>query len=237
MIVGLCGQAGSGKSTAAQFLVRDHGFVEVALADVLKRACKEFFQFTNEQLWGPSEKRNEPDKRYPRILPDGHTTWLTPRHALQQLGTEFRRSTYPHIWIEYALRIAKTLLYKDYQRNQEIQRYDRVRGLYVPQQALGYTGHAEYDRLPAGVVISDCRFREEVGVLRENGSSLWRITRPGNTGLTGEAAQHASETEQKQFSLELFDCCIENGGSMEALSQVVDSSLAFTKTLLLAKQK
>ena len=62
MIVGITGLAGSGKDTAADFLVKNHGFVKVALADVLKRACKEFFAFTDEQLWGPSEKRNAIDK-------------------------------------------------------------------------------------------------------------------------------------------------------------------------------
>jgi hypothetical protein len=64
VLVGICGQAGSGKSTVAQFLVKHHGFIELGLADPLKRFVQDVFDFTNEQVWGPSEFRNAEDKRY-----------------------------------------------------------------------------------------------------------------------------------------------------------------------------
>lgn len=35
--------------------------------------------------------------------------WLTPRQALQQLGTEWGRRCYNDVWIEYAMRIATRL--------------------------------------------------------------------------------------------------------------------------------
>jgi hypothetical protein len=77
MILGMCGLAGSGKDTAAKFVIADHGFVPMAFADEMKRICKRVYDFTDEQLWGPSEFRNLPDKRYPR---QGHTwTKLPPR--------------------------------------------------------------------------------------------------------------------------------------------------------------
>src|SRR5262249_21718742 len=125
-VIGICGRAGAGKDTAADVLVKEFGFVKVSLADPLKRICREVFAFTEEQLWGPSECRNEPDKRY-RRRPSGYDAngrpidkcgclrenkrafmdaedyrdhlpcpavfsgdeFLTPRHALQQLGTEW----------------------------------------------------------------------------------------------------------------------------------------------------
>ena len=133
MIIGLCGQAGAGKDTVADFLVKNHSFVKVALADVLKRAAKEFFDFSDEQLWGPSSERNKPDPRYRRKplqsrglfqqsveevqdigdqesfgVTDG--LYLTPRHALQQLGTEFGRACYSDVWVNYALRVAAEVL-------------------------------------------------------------------------------------------------------------------------------
>ena len=116
MIIGLLGVAGSGKDTVADIFVRDHNFVKVAFADPLKRICKDVFAFTDEQLWGPSEKRNAPDERYLRrkieneFLDHIGDEYLTPRFALQQLGSEWGRNCYPNVWVDYALRVAKTLL-------------------------------------------------------------------------------------------------------------------------------
>lgn len=39
MIVGICGLSGSGKSAAGDMLVKNHGFIAVAIADVMKRIC------------------------------------------------------------------------------------------------------------------------------------------------------------------------------------------------------
>jgi len=65
-LIGVAGAAGSGKSTVASVLVEKHGFVEVALADPLKRFCAEVFDWEHDALWGPSEARNVPDQRLPR---------------------------------------------------------------------------------------------------------------------------------------------------------------------------
>ena len=54
-LLGICGKAGSGKDTAAAYLIEKHGFVKLAFADPLKRFAKGVFGFTSEQLWGPSE--------------------------------------------------------------------------------------------------------------------------------------------------------------------------------------
>lgn len=77
MIIGFCGLAGSGKDTAANFVVTDHKFVGIAFADELKRICKRVYDFTDDQLWGPSESRNAVDLRYPR--PTHTWTKLPPR--------------------------------------------------------------------------------------------------------------------------------------------------------------
>ncbi len=100
-LVGIMGRAGSGKDTVGAIL-RDNAWKTLAFADPLKHICQEVFEFTDEQLWGPSEERNAPDPRYPR--PDG--TCLTPREACQLLGTGGRQC-YPDIWAELGLRLAK----------------------------------------------------------------------------------------------------------------------------------
>jgi hypothetical protein len=58
-IIGLCGNADSGKSTAAKYIVNNLDGIEIALADPIKRFAMKVFGFTENQLWGPSSERNK----------------------------------------------------------------------------------------------------------------------------------------------------------------------------------
>lgn len=250
MIIGLCGQAGAGKDTVADFLVKNHSFAKVALADPLKRICREVFDFSDEQLWGPSEERNKPDERYPRQVPchwsraEGSEPFtcqycgertedavemmeracparshLTPRYALQQLGTEWGRNCYDNVWVDYALRVAKRLLTDDdaWYLAQIGQSFYRLRGRFDPGP----------NPRPAiqGVVISDVRFINEVEAIRAAGGHVWKIERPG-AGLVGTAAQHASEQEQNSIDPRKFASVLNNAnGPLEELEALVDKEL------------
>lgn len=103
-LIALVGRAGSGKDTVGRFIkeASPRPWVLKSFAAPLKRFAQEVFAFTDEQVYGPSELRNLPDPRYPR--PDG--TFLTPREALQKLGTEWGRACYPDVWAEMAVRDA-----------------------------------------------------------------------------------------------------------------------------------
>lgn len=217
MIVGICGLAGSGKDTAADYLCRDQAFVKLAFADPLKRICRDVFEFTEEQLWGPSEKRNAPDSRYPREVqravsmfdPNAAavsvkvTEFLTPRYALQRLGTEWGRDCYAPVWVEYALRLARKL--------------DGMEG--VSYDAQSGTFRCARPRI-AGVAIPDCRFRNEVEAIRAAGGKVVRVVRPG-AGLSGAAGLHPSEREMAELPDSLFDVVIENTGTLERFRQQV----------------
>jgi len=98
IVLGLSGLAGSGKDTVAGFL-RVYGFLSMALADPMKEFCRSIFDFSHEQLYGPSQFRNAPDPRY--LRPDG--TYLSPREALQTLGTDWGRERYPLTWVNATL--------------------------------------------------------------------------------------------------------------------------------------
>jgi hypothetical protein len=177
MIIGVCGRAGSGKDTVADVLVREHGFVKVSFADPLKRICREVFDFSDEQLWGSSEKRNVPDRRYQRV-----PGYLTPRYALQRLGTEWGRDCYEEVWVDYALRVAAKLLGPAMA--------DGRRYRYHP--TLGLVVRGDMDPLPSGVVIPDVRFPNEVVAIRETARGrIWKTTR--GAGLAEGAGAHESE--------------------------------------------
>lgn len=220
MIVGLSGQAGTGKDTVADVIVRHHGFVKVALADPIKRICKEVYDFSDEQLYGPSEKRNEPDKRYPRPFTEEEqkkaeslrgtdadtlhreyplTRYLTPRYALQLLGTEWARDCYVDTWVDYALRVAKELLDGGF--------------VYTPQKGLeSEYGHENCPQYPySGVVIPDVRFKNEMAAIKKAGGKVVRIKRSVQ-GLPGSAGRHASEQEQLDIPDSMYDFVFQNDG-------------------------
>ena len=196
MIIGLCGSAGSGKDTVADFLVEAGDCVKVALADEIKRICARVFDFSEDQLWGSSEMRNAPDKRYPR-----EHGYLTPRFALQQLGTNWGRDCYSNVWVDLTLRTAARVLSGD--------GYFQDQGLV---RAAG--GDCQH------VVIPDVRFRNEVGAIHAAGGVVWRITREG-AGLKGVAGQHVSETEQASIPEGLFSHIIDNSGTRDQLRDAV----------------
>lgn len=228
-IIGLLGKAGSGKDTAADVLVAAHGFVKVSMADPLKRICKDVFAFTDEQLWGPSEERNKPDERYQRPYRvrtdvDEHETryeGLTPRYALQKLGTEWGRDCYSNIWVDYALRTARRLLeQKDAQEKDDYVTYDAksgVRELHkLPRDArLPEFQTRQYDGdVPKGIVIPDVRFQNEVDAIRAAGGVIWKLVR-SSAGLEGAAGEHASEKEMDLISATLFSRVLHNSSSLD----------------------
>jgi hypothetical protein len=247
MIIGICGAAGSGKSAAADFFVKNHDGIVVSLADPLKRACADWFGWDEETLWGASYKRNLPDTRYPRsfykksVMKDGQLVghendepfaYLTPRHALQQLGTEFGRRCYQDVWVEYALRMAEQLLEgksvmldyvypADYPDDAPREKYEgRAHPRYEAKRGLFDYAPRPEAAIPEFVVIPDIRFRNEVEGLKKRGAKVIRIVRPG-AGLIGAAGQHLSETEQTTIPDELFDGVISNIGTLQDLETAV----------------
>lgn len=124
MIV-LSGLAGAGKDSLADVLVEEHRYRKFSLSDKMKRFCEDVFGWSEDQLWGPSKFRNEPDPTWtrpckacrgfgtieielmgtvnPQKCPqcDGTKTLNdnSPRRVLQLLGDEWgRQMIHPDIW-------------------------------------------------------------------------------------------------------------------------------------------
>lgn len=101
MIVGFCGLIGSGKDTAADYLVNYHGFRRDSFANALKDALSSIFGWDRTLLEGKTKES--------RAWRDQVDTWwatrlnmpnLTPRLMLQLWGTEVCRSGFhDDIWI------------------------------------------------------------------------------------------------------------------------------------------
>lgn len=172
-VIGLAGKAGSGKDTVADILVRDFGYVKVALSDPMKRIFWSLWpDLEFGQLWGPSERRGEP-------LPWGGTTI---RAALQRLGTEWGRGCDEDVWVNLALDAAAALIEGTHDYTPDGGLVPRIRGAY---QRLR--------RPVVGVVIPDIRFRNEISGIRRCGGPIWRVWRPDAKRLEAAEANHVSE--------------------------------------------
>jgi len=204
------GSAGSGKSTVTNRIVEKHKFVDIAFADAMKRFLREVLDFSEGQLWGPSEQRNAPDTRYPVGTPPenpreelmkvcdqevlgellGVRNFLTPRHALQTLGTQWGRSCYSDIWVAHAMRIARRV----------------EEGHAVYDRQLGCRYHAEVEGVMEThkhVVFSDMRFRNEFEYVKARGGKVIRVVRPVAELTIGGA--HQSENDLNDVPDGAFD--------------------------------
>lgn len=91
-IIGIMGALSSGKSTAAQVLVEDYGFVRLRMADILK-----------DMLRTLGLSAEEVDGRL-KETPNGLLCGKTPRHAMQTLGTEWGRQLIgDQVWVNATL--------------------------------------------------------------------------------------------------------------------------------------
>jgi len=216
MIIGIHGKAGSGKDTFATYLSEmaktEHGFrgCKIAFADPIKRYAKDAFEFSDEQLWGTSEKRNSPDKRYPRqhdfndsgecFCCGAHRDsdsqcYLTPRYSLQLMGSQWGRKCYDDIWVQKAVNTANHLLENDSD--------------YVPQHGtINSSIFTKHDFIN----ISDLRFENEARGLRRAGALLVKVKRPISS-LSGASANHDSEWGLPD---ELFDEIILNDSVLDS---------------------
>jgi hypothetical protein len=100
MIIGICGFIGSGKDTAADYLVNFHGFRRESFASSLKDAVANVFGWDRQMLEGRTTEsrawREQPDEWWSTRL--GRD--ITPRWVLQYWGTEvIRDGFHDDMWI------------------------------------------------------------------------------------------------------------------------------------------
>lgn len=147
-VVGILGFKGSGKDTAGEYLVREHGFVVESFANPLKDLIAAVFGWDRALLEGNTTDsrvwRETPDEWWEAKLDWNNTKGaylgrFTPRAAMQHIGTDVLRNHFDDsIWI-------KSL-------------EARLR---------------EHER----VVITDCRFPNECKLIRNQGGALFRVKR------------------------------------------------------------
>jgi len=108
MIIGVIGLIGSGKGTVGDYLRDTHGFKQRAFAGPVKDVASTVFGWDREMLEGNTKESREwrelPDPQFDGTFPDLNEGKLTPRLALQKIGTECFRDIFGiDIWVSSLL--------------------------------------------------------------------------------------------------------------------------------------
>jgi hypothetical protein len=99
-IIGLVGFAGCGKGTVADILVKKYGYTKIAFADSVKDACSVIFGWERSLLEGDTEQSREFREKTDAFWSARLGYDLTPRLALQKMGTEAGRDVFGmNLWI------------------------------------------------------------------------------------------------------------------------------------------
>lgn len=201
MIIGFVGLIGSGKDTAADYLVNKHDFHRDSFAAPLKDAVANIFGWHRELLEGttPASRtwREQTDNWWAQRLgiPE-----LTPRWILQQWGTEVgRQGFHDDIWVASL--------------------ENRIR------------------TATRSVVVTDCRFPNEIKAIQGAGGLVFRIQRGAEPAWVEEALEYLDfpvgktpptiphKSEWAWMASEL-DGVIYNNGTIDDLNQSIDNLLS-----------
>ncbi len=233
-------ESGHGKNFCGEYLEREFGFTSAAFADHLKRLCNAVFkEFTEQALWGEASLRNK-EVEVDWQIAEARLTWsiddwvdwldnlsisekasykqiveswfkdlkfrvgggkVSPRIALQLLGTEYGRHFKEDIWVSFLLT----------QMKPEIENGSH----YLP--AVGLIDLMDGGNKvppPKGLVITDCRFENEIHGIQWHGGYVVKVVRKSLKGKENEAEaagirNHASEAEMRGIPDEAFDLILE----------------------------
>lgn len=207
MILGICGFAGSGKDTIANYLCDHHGFIKESYASTLKDVVSIVFSWERPLLNGDTvesrEWRETVDVWWSERLGIPN---LTPRYVLQKFGTElFRNSFHDQIWVAS-----------------------------LQKRVLSYEN--------SNVVISDCRFLNEIEQIRSVSGKVVRVVRGPEPDWI-ECAKKAVPNSIEEKSMELsgihpsewrwlscdFDSVVDNNSDFPSLYENVEELIKTIK--------
>jgi hypothetical protein len=214
-ILGLAGQAGVGKDTVADYLVKAYGFVKFAFSDALYAEVQAAYGLEDQSLLRDRATKEVPTERLALkhctdegflnstgylLAPDIKTkvdhsplSALSPRQVLQWWGTQYRRAQDPHYWL-----------------------WQNENWLHKVRADHLYPEHA-----PQHFVNTTVRFENEREWIHAGGwenlwqGNVWHIRREG----LAPVASHVSETELPVITPERQ---LWNNASIERLYRGVD---------------
>ena len=174
MLIGLSGKRGVGKTLGASYLVNEHGFTKLSLADDLKVIAKILFPFSDNDLRIPSKKEAK-FKEY---------DW-TPRDFMIHLG-EFMRFHDANYWLNKTTKrcedtkidyVIDDIRFKNEaqaikDRGGKIIRINRYEKLNIYGKNLDTPSETDLDSWPFDFVIHEIRNTSQMELFRQLESFL-----------------------------------------------------------------
>lgn len=206
MIIGITGLIGSGKDTAANYLITHHKFKKESFANTLKDAVAAVFGWDRELLEGQSKHSREWREQVDEWWSDRLGREITPRLVLQQWGTEVcRKAFHDDIWIasvENKLRKTKDdIVISDLRFPNELRAIKNSGGITIRitrgQNPEWYDAAAAYNRGP-------------------NGNELWAVSK----AKLDKFGVHASEYSSVGLK---YDHYVDNNGTIDELHKKLES--------------
>ena len=203
ILIGLMGNIGSGKSTVAEMLSKNH-FKELTFSEPLKTIA-EIFGFPHDDLYGTQENKIKVNKEL----------GISAREFMQKFGTDICRNAIPEImpnlkigdsvWVNY---LEKKL-------------WDNS-CMCIPENAYD-KDNFKCTCGGVNIVVSDCRFLNEANLIREYGGYIIKLERTAEQSINEQSINaHASETT---INIIRPDYVILNNGSLKKLERGLNSVL------------
>lgn len=197
-IIAICGFAGSGKDTLANYLIQTKGYTKLSFAGTLKDMVSALFGWERSLLEGDTaESRAWRETVDPWWSARLDIEGLTPRKMLQYIGSEvMRKHFHEDIWIACLER--------------------------------------KIEQLGGNIVITDCRFPNELSMLKRIGARFLHVVRgdlptwfqdvyDGKGGAPIEI--HMSETSWIPCIGSMGVMRVDNNGSIDDLYTFVEKVL------------
>lgn len=248
MLLTINGEADNGKDYVADWLCAQLGLVKISLADPMKRFVRQLFGFQSENLWGPSEKRNE--------LVDAQPMWnaaFTQLHTLHQftaavvpenLGPDIRAKAFTGLqnWFtalrqqnpdKISARIILQTLGTEWGRETYPDLWiDYLFNVQLPLLAEGYDYrpdlgvrlNEERGEIKNGICIPDQRFGNELIACEARGGysiRVRRLSRVKRDGSNVGISGHKSELEQRGIPDDRFNTVFEFPEGLEHVNSML----------------
>ncbi len=216
ILIGICGDIGSGKDTVANHL-RNRGFRRLAFADHLKEVCAKTLGLDPSRFFGSQEEKAAPIFAFPPISPAVDSLgdpWparvgspWTGRFIAEFVGTECFRRISPNVWSDFVI--------LQVEKDREL--FAKMEGASEPAKmsmGAGYRLH----------VVPDVRFANEFTAIRDAGGVVWRTVRLNEDGSEhGERTGHVSDMQWRDIPPDAY--LIAASGELGALRTQTDSLL------------
>lgn len=177
-VIGFTGLAGSGKSTAARWVMANHNNPALQrFAGPLKQMTHTLIRAAAPRSWPVSATDYIRDPVL-KEEPIPYLGGLTARRIMQTLGTEWGRDTiHPDFWVAIAAGKLERLLGSPFKKSRNV---------------------------PIKVIYDDVRFANEAAMLRAYGGTIIRVVRPA-AAKGSDIAGHESETMEFEADIVLMN--------------------------------